>query len=210
MKNSMSAFAILLAGGALQVAGCASNNIQAQWSDPEFAGHSLHGEKVLVVCDARETAIRRVCQDRMTARLAASGVVPVASPDAEKLAPETAGANDAVMATARSSGAKAVWRSTVAPDATVGTPGPTLGFGMGGFGGSGYGGGVGAGVGVGVPVGPDRVEIAYGANLVLTDIETGRVMWTSKVTTPASRDVNAQIDNLAQTGVEAAQKAGML
>jgi len=210
MKNSMSAVAILLAGGALQLAGCASNNIQAQWSDPAFAGHSLHGEKVLVVCDARETAIQRVCQDRMTARLAASGVVPVTSPDTDKLAPDAAQANAAVMATARSSGAKAVWRSTVAPDATVGTPGPTVGFGVGGFGG-GYGaGGVGAGVGVGVPVGPDRVETAYGANLVLTDIETGRVMWTSKVTTAASRDVNAQMDKLAQTGVEAAQKAGML
>jgi hypothetical protein len=210
MKNSISAVAILFAGGALQLAGCASNNIQAQWSDPAFAGHSLHGEKVLVVCDARETAIQRVCQDRMTARLAALGVVPVTSPDTDKLAPDAAQANAAVMATARSSGARAVWRSTIAPDATVGTPGPTLGFGMGGFGG-GYGaGGVGAGVGVGVPVGPDRVETAYGANLVLTDIESGKVMWTSKVTTPASRDVNAQIDNLAQTGVEAAQKAGML
>ena len=50
----------------------------------------------------------------------------------------------------------------------------------------------------------------YGANLVLTDIESGRIMWTSKVTTAASRDVNAQIDKLAQSGVEAAQKAGML
>jgi hypothetical protein len=210
MKSSISAVAILLAGGALQLAGCASNNIQAQWSDPAFAGHSLHGEKVLVVCDARETAIQRVCQDRMTARLAASGVVPVTSPDTDKLAPDAAQANAAVMATARSSGAKAVWRSTVAPDATVGTPGPTLGFGMGGFGGGSGAGGVGAGVGVGVPVGPDRVETAYGANLVLTDIESGKVMWTSKVTTPASRDLNAQIDNLAQTGVEAAQKAGML
>ena len=209
MKSSTSAVAILLAGGALQLAGCASNNIQAQWSDPAFAGHSLHGEKVLVVCDAREMAIQRVCQDRMTARLAASGVVPVTSPESDKLTPDAAQANAAVMATARSAGAKAVWRSTVAPDATVGTPGPTLGFGMGSFGG-GYGGGVGAGVGVGVPVGPDRVETAYGANLVLTDIETGRVMWTSKVTTPASRDVNAQIDKLAETGVEAAQKAGML
>jgi hypothetical protein len=210
MKNPVSAVAILLAGGALQLAGCAANNIQAQWSDPEFAGHSLHGEKVLVVCDARETAIQRVCQDRMTARLAASGVVPVTSPDTDKLAADAAQANAAVMATARSSGAKAVWRSTVAPDATVGTPGPTVGIGVGGFGG-GYGaGGVGAGVGVGVPVGPDRVETAYGANLVLTDIETGRVMWTSKVTTAASRDVNAQMDKLAQTGVEAAQKAGML
>jgi hypothetical protein len=210
MKNPVSAVAILLAGGALQLAGCASNNIQAQWSDPEFAGHSLHGEKVLVVCDARETANQRVSQDRMTARHAASGVVTVTSPDTDKLAADAAQANAAVMATARSSGAKAVWRSTVAPDATVGTPGPTVGIGVGGFGG-GYGaGGVGAGVGVGVPVGPDRVETAYGANLVLTDIETGRVMWTSKVTTAASRDVNAQMDKLAQTGVEAAQKAGML
>jgi hypothetical protein len=210
MKTSIPAVAILLACGAFQLSGCASNNIQAQWSDPAFAGHSLHGEKVLVVCDARETAIRRVCQDRMTARLAASGVVPVTSPDTEQLTPDAAGANGGIIATARSSGAKAVWRSTVAPDATVGTPGPTVGFGMGGFGGGWGGGGVGAGVGVGVPVGPDRVETAYGANLVLTDIESGKVMWTGKVTTPASRDVNGQIDKLAQTGVEAAQKAGML
>ena len=206
MKTSIHAVAILLAGGALQLTGCASNNIQAQWSDPAFAGHSLHGEKILVVCDARETAIRRVCEDRMTARLAASGVVPVTPADTEQPAADAAGSNDNVMVTARTSGAKAVWRSTVAPDATVGGSSPIVGFGMGGFG----GGGVGAGVGVGVPVGPERVETAYGANLVLTDIESGKVMWTSKVTAPASRDVNTQIDKLAQTGVEAAQKAGML
>jgi hypothetical protein len=81
-----------------------------------------------------------------------------------------------------------------------------MGIGVGGY----NGGGVATGVGVGMPIGPERVQTVYGANLVLTDIESGKIMWTSKVTTPASRDVNSQIDNIAQTGVEAAQKAGML
>jgi hypothetical protein len=202
--------AVVFAGGTLQLAGCASNNIQAQWSDPAFAGHSLHGEKVLVVCEARETAIKNVCQDRMTARLAASGVVPVAPPDLNQPSSD-AQSNESIMTAARNSGAKAIWRSTVAPDATVASPGPSVGIGVGGYSGGGWnGGGVGTGVGVGVPIGPESLQTVYGANLVLTDIESGKIMWTSKVTTPATRDVNSQIDNLAQTGVEAAQKAGML
>jgi hypothetical protein len=204
--------AAFLAGGTLLSAGCASNNIQAQWTDPEFAGHSLRGEKVLIVCDASEVAVKRICQDRMTARLTASGVVPVTSAESDQMAAGNAQTDANVIAAARSAGAKAVWRSTIAPDATVANPGPTVGLGVGGFGGAGgwNRGGMGAGVGVAVPVGPERVDTAYGASIVLTDIATGRVMWTSKVTTPASRDVAGQIDKLAQTGVEAAQKAGML
>jgi hypothetical protein len=81
---------------------------------------------------------------------------------------------------------------------------------MGSFGGGAGGGGVGAGVGVAVPVGNARVSTAYAANLVLTDVATGRMMWTSKVTTAASQDVAGQMEKLAQTGVEAVQKAGML
>ena len=36
------------------------------------------------------------------------------------------------------------------------------------------------------------VFAAYGANLALTDVGTVRLMWTSKVTAPASQDVAAQ------------------
>jgi hypothetical protein len=210
MKISNSIVALTLTGAALMSAGCASNNIQAQWSDPEFAGHSLRGEKVMIVCDAGELAVRQICQDRMTARLAELGVVPVAAGAAGQTADAAAQSNANVVTAARNLGAKAVWRSTVAPDATVATPGPTVGIGVGGFGGGGWNSGVGAGVGVGVPVGAGRVDTIYGANLVLTDIATGRVMWTSKVTTAASHDVAAQIDKLAQSSVEAAQKAGMI
>lgn len=193
-------------------AGCASNNIQVQWTDPEFAGHSLRGEKVLVVCDASEAAVKRLCQDQMTARLAASGAIPVSAAESDKLAGGASPISESTLAAARNAGAKAIWSATVAPDATVVTPGPTVGFGIGGFGASGgwSRSGVGGGVGVAVPVGNARVDTAYAANLVLTDVATGRMMWTSKVTTPASQDVAGQVGKLAQTGVEAAQKAGML
>jgi hypothetical protein len=53
------------------------------------------------------------------------------------------------------------------------------------------------------------VNTAYGANLVLTDVATGKMMWTSKVITPASQNVNAQIGALAKVGVTAAQSAGL-
>jgi hypothetical protein len=200
----------MLAGSTLLCAGCASKNIQAEWTDPEFAGHSLRGEKVLVVCDASEAAIKRLCQEQMTARLAASGAVPVIPAEADGLAAGASPINDKTLAAARNQGATAIWSAAVAPDATVVNPGPTVGFGMGSFGGGPGGGGVGAGVGVAVPVGNARVSTAYAANLVLTDVATGRMMWTSKVTTAASQDVAGQMEKLAQTGVEAVQKAGML
>jgi hypothetical protein len=42
----------------------------------------------------------------------------------------------------------------------------------------------------------------------LTDVATGRLMWASRVTTPASADVAEQVSKLAQAGREAAQQAG--
>jgi hypothetical protein len=208
MKIIHSVIAAILVAGPLLLVGCASNNIQAEWTDPEFAGHSLRGEKVLIVCEANAEAVRRICQQQLTTRLTAAGLIPVAT-DGEKLSPGTPESNSTLIAAARHGGAKAVWRSTVAPDATVSKQGPTIGFGVGGYG-AGGGGVRSAGVGVAVPVGPEQVQTAYGANFVLTDVATGRVMWTSKVTTPVSSNVAGQMDNLAQSGVAAAQKAGML
>src|SRR5215475_5212441 len=45
----------------LLVGGCASTAIQAQWADPLFAGRSLRGATVLVVCNAHAPAIQRIC-----------------------------------------------------------------------------------------------------------------------------------------------------
>jgi hypothetical protein len=207
----LAAIALLALGGVL-VAGCASTKIQAQWADPQFAERSLRGEQVLIVCTAEEAAIKRICQEELRAQVSASGATPVTAPEADNLTPGQGPASEPTLAVARSMGAKAVLAATVAPDAMIVNAGPTIGIGVGGFGGSGgWGSGtaVGGGVGVSMPVGGYGVNRAYGANLVLTDVATGRLMWTSKVTTRASQDLNAQIGALAKVGVTAAQSAGL-
>jgi hypothetical protein len=207
----VAAIALLALGGVL-VSGCATTKVQAQWSDPQFAERSLRGERVLIVCSAEEAAIKRICQEELRTQVAASDATPVTDPAVDNLAAGQGPASEETLAAARSAGAKAVLAATVAPDAMIVNPGPTIGIGIGGFGGSGgWGSGtaVGGGVGVSMPVGGAGVNRAYGANLVLTDVATGRMMWTSKVTTRASQDVNAQIGALAKTGVAAAHSAGL-
>ena len=63
---------------ALLAAGCAaSTTVGPQWSDPQFAGRSLRGARLLVVCEAPDPALRRQCQDRVAAELVAYGATPV-------------------------------------------------------------------------------------------------------------------------------------
>jgi len=51
---------------ALLAAGCAaSTTVGPQWSDPQFAGRSLRGTRLLVVCEAPDPSLRRQCQDRV-------------------------------------------------------------------------------------------------------------------------------------------------
>jgi hypothetical protein len=193
--------------GALLIAGCATTQVAVQWSDPEFKGRSLRGEKVLVVCDAPDVAVRRVCQDQVATQVRAVGATPVISPDAGVTAgpPPT---NDKTLAAARAAGAKAILGSAIGPDVTVVNPGPSIGIGVGGFGGSGGGTVTGGSVGIGFPIGGGQATTGYAANMVLTDVATARMMWTSKITTPASQNVGAQMGELARVGVEAARTSG--
>jgi hypothetical protein len=201
---------LLVLGGFLG-GGCASTTVQAQWVDPSFAGQSLRGATVLVVCDASAAALTRLCKDHLAGQVVAAGATPIVAPDVALLTAEGGRLPDIVFEGARQAGAKAIVAVTIAPDATVASPGPTIGLGFGGF--SSAGGwhrssGIGTGVGVAVPVGAEHVTTAYGANLTLTDVATGRLMWASTVTTPASSDIAAQVSKLAQAGREAAQQAG--
>jgi hypothetical protein len=199
--------AAALALVALLNGGCASKPVQAQWTDPQFANHSLRGAKVLVVCDSNEAAVKRICEEQMSAELSAVGAIPVI----ERVADGPASINDRALAAARSAGAKAVLISTVAPEITSISPGPSVGVGIGGFGGFGgyHSGGISTGVGVSVPVGKERVDTAYAANLSVTDAASGRLMWTGKVTASGRQDINQQVAFLAKNGIEAAQSAGI-
>ena len=195
-----------LLGSAL-LAGCATTQVNVQWTEPEFKGRSLRGEKVLVVCDAPDIATQRVCQEQLAAQLRSAGAVPVISANAGLTAgpPPT---NDATLVAARGAGAKAIFGATVGVDVTVVSPGPSVGIGIGGFGGSGGGTVVGSSVGIGFPIGGGQATSGYAASMVLTDTATVKLMWSSKVTTPASSNVTAQMGELARVGVEAARGAG--
>jgi hypothetical protein len=197
----------------LLVGGCASTAVQAQWADPQFTGQSLRGTTVLVVCHAGATAVQRICQDQMAARMLMSGVRPVMATEADLSAAEGEQITDKIFAAARRVGANAIWAATIAPDVTVVSPGPTIGVGIGGFGTSGGwypSSGVGGGIGVGLPVGGEHVNTAYAADMTLTDVGTGRLMWASKITTPASQDMTEQVTRLVEVGVQSAQQAGYL
>jgi len=207
------AAAVLLASSGPLLTGCASTRVDAQWSDAEFAGRSLRGTKIFVVCDANETVIKRICEEKMAAQVAASGATPVVDPGSVEAMAAPGTISEKTLAGARGAGATAVLASIVAPDAAFVNPGPAVGFGIGGFGGSGgwaRGGGVGGGIGISLPVGGAQVSTAYAASMVLADVATGRLIWTSKVTAPASQNINAQIGELAKVGIEAVQKAGLL
>lgn len=202
--RALAAAGFLVASACL-AAGCASTRLNAEWTDPQFAGRSLRGKLVLVVCDANDTAVKRICQDQLAARITGLGATPVnGSPDLTVGPPP---ANDRTIAAARKSNAKAILGARVGPDATIVNPGPSVSFGLGGFSGS-RGGVSGGGVGVGMPVGGGQVDTAYGADITLTDVETVQLMWTGKVTSSTSGSINTQMAELTRVGMEAAARAG--
>jgi hypothetical protein len=198
---------LLLTLATLLAQGCASAKIPAQWTDPAFATRSLHGAKVLVSCEAEDVATQRVCQDEFAARLSAAGVEPVKAATAQEPGSRRDGA---LLAEAQQIGARATFATTVTRDASVIGSGTTIGIGVGASsGGWGSGTVVGGGVGTSAPIGATRVDHAYGASMVLTDVATDKLMWTMRAVAPASQDVVGQIRQLAMVGVEEAQKAGM-
>lgn len=181
------------------LAACATNPLEAQWSDPQLTANApLKGARVLVVCEAQDEVLRRICQDNVGAELTKVGVSPVAAPDVGATTSAPGGPAPYVSA-AKAANAKAVLVTSIAPGQSVARPGFTVGLGVGGF-----GGGVGGGVGVSAPIGGTRVATAYAANASLTDVATGRLMWTARASEGPSELVSAQVANLARKVVEGA------
>lgn len=186
---------------AMLATGCASTQTGAEWTDPQFANISLRGTRVMVVCEAADLPVRKLCQDVLAAELTARGATPVIGPDG--LATGERPLAEAYQGAARNAGARSILSAAIAPDATVVKPGPSVGISLGGFGRR-----IGGGLGVSVPVGGGSVEQALGATGTLTNVASGRTMWTVRASTPSSSDVNAQVSALGKAVAEAATKAG--
>lgn len=186
------------------LAACATRPLDAQWSDPQLTANApLRGARVLVVCEAQDEVLRRICQDSVGAELTKAGVSPVQAPDVGTASSAPGGPAPYVSA-ARTAHAKAVLVTSIAPGASVSRPGFTVGLGVGGF-----GGGVGGGVGVSAPIGGTRVATSYAANASLTDVASGRLMWTARASEPPSEVVSEQVANLAKKVVVGAGQSGL-
>jgi hypothetical protein len=195
-----------LASAALGLlSGCASTRVDAQWSDPQRQARSLKGEKVLVVCEAYEVVIRRLCQDELVAAVTARGGRVVVGPESTLTNPWRPTPAELLLPAARSAGASAVFSTSVVPGLATTKPGFSVGFGLGGFG----GGGVGGGVGVSAPVGGGQVTSGYTADSQIADVASNKLLWTAKVSTDPSSNVPGQITDLSKAVVDAAQKAGL-
>lgn len=190
------------------VTGCASApaGVDAQWRAPD-AGRPLGGgARVLVACEAAETALVRLCVERFAAELTARGVSAVPAPEAPP--PAAAGPRDDAryVALARQAGAQAVWVGSVsAAPAEPRSSGMSIG--LGGFH---IGGGSGVGVGVSLPVGSGGGSaVEYAAEARITEVAGGRLQWTARAASGASGDAGAQLDGLSRRLVDAAAAAGL-
>ncbi|HWI11388.1 MAG TPA: hypothetical protein VNU48_08685 [Burkholderiaceae bacterium] len=194
-----SSCATLLAATGLLLSGCASTGVDAQWRSVELPPGYLHGATVLVSCETGELVLQRICEDRVVADLAARGVRAVLSaPNAAPAAP--AGVTDMqYVPVARDAGAKAVFSVSVGVASQMVNPGVSLGLGVGGFGRYSAG-----GIGVSAPVGGGQVNSGYAMSGRVTDVASGRLMWTARAIAPPSSDANAQLAELSKSLLDAA------
>lgn len=197
-RAALSALTLLLAG-------CAGSKLVAQWNDPQFVGQPPRGAKVMVACQAPELTLQRLCTDRLSDRLLAQGVQPLAAPETAAAPSDEA----ALLQAARASGAAALLRATVTPEVAAVAPGPSIGIGIGGFGG-GYRSGGGVGFGVSAPIGAGGpAETGFGMSAALNDAASGRLMWSARASASPSSDVNGQLAAMAEQLLDGARQAGL-
>ena len=203
-------FPLLLLAAA--VAGCATTAMTAQWKDPGYRG-TLAGGRVLVLCQARDDTLRRVCEDQWATRLAAHGVTGIRSYALPGFPPGGAANPEEMALASRDNGANAVASTQLTlSDYAVVNPGPQVGFGLGGGSGGGYrGGGFGVGgVGLSFPVGGATTTRNLGSSTSLVDLASGAVIWSGSATSSASGDVTSQVGALTEVTIEALKKAGLI
>ena len=182
--------------------GCASTKVHDQWADPQLAGTSLRGARVLVACEAYDIQVKRACQEQTASELSARGATPVMAAEAAAGTGESPA--DQRLRAGRDAGARAILATQITLADRQYSPGFSIG--IGGFGG-GHRGGV--GVGVSVPVGGGQPTTGHAAGVTLTDLASGRVVWGAKATTPPSNDLNGQMGELAKAILGAAEQAGL-
>jgi hypothetical protein len=202
--NKLARIAALALPAAFLIAGCADPIVDAQWRSIEMPPAYLRGATVLVNCDTGESVLKRICEDRLSADLAARGARPVVAPEFPPIGMQPGAADLQYLPAAKQSGAKAIVSLSVGLSSQSVSQGVQVGIGGFGFGRSSAG-----GVGISAPIGGGQVRSGYSVNGRVTDVASGRLMWTARASTPPSSDVNAQLADLSKSVLDAAGAAGL-
>lgn len=189
----------------LLLAGCAAPAVDAQWRSAEVRVGYLRGATVLVSCEANELVLARICEDRVMFELGARGATAVLAAPGAVAAPAPGVADMQYLPAARERGATAVFSVTVGRASQTVSPGFSIG--IGGFG---FGSHSAVGIGVSAPIGGGHINSGYSANARVTDVASGRLLWTVRASAPPSADGNAQLADLSKMVVDAARRAGLL
>lgn len=202
----------LLPALAILVAGCATTEMSTQWTNPEFSGSSLKERRVLVICQARDDTLSRVCEDGWANRLAAHGIVGIPGHALAGFAPGGAASPEEIAIAGREQEATAVVSTQLMlSDFAVVNPGPQVGFGLGGGSGGYRGGGISfGGIGLSFPVGGATATRSLASSTSLVDLASGKLIWSGSATTSATDDYTSQLDALTRTTLEALQKTGLI
>lgn len=189
------------------LAACASRGIDAQWSDPQLAaGTPLRGARVLVVCEAPEEVLARICLDHLKTDLAARGMTALTAPGVPPPAPGQARDDTRYLAAAREATASAVWVAGVGPDAFAGERAGSSGVSI-GLGGFGFGRNSAVGLGVSVPIAGTAPATPLAADVRVSNATSGRLMWTARAGAASSGDARGQVDELLQRLMSAADQS---
>lgn len=191
------------------LAACAGPRIDAQWSDPALGDtRPLAGAKVLLLCQAPEVVLARLCTDRLRAEALQRGLQVIDRRWSDADARTDPGGSDArLVERARSAQVAALWVVTVARAATTAHGGgPDFSVGMGG---TGHRGGV--GVSVGVPIGGGwSTREGYAADTRVILVEGARLLWTARARVDGGGSTEQQIADLVQRLADAAGQARVL
>jgi hypothetical protein len=183
--------------------GCASPRLDAQWSDPQLAPNSLRGARIMIACEAPDLVVRRICLDQLSSEVVARSATPVVAPDISNPAPGRPLGDEAYRSAARSAGARAVLTHQLTLAAASEGSGFSIGLGAFGIG----GGNVRGGLGVSAPIGGGPATLGYALASRLSDVGSGRLLWTAKASAPPSSDVTRQLSDLTRAVFDAADKA---
>jgi hypothetical protein len=190
---------------ALLIAGCATTHLDSQWSSPDFANNKMSG-KLLVVGVSRDDTVRRLYEDEMTAQLASRGLTTTVRSYELIPGPLVLGGNTALLKAARDAGANMILSSVVVArehvDRVISDPMPRYGMNFDGW------------YGYYWPYAYVRTEIRsfdrYTVGTSLTDVATGKIMWSARTQTENVDHVDREIKAFASVIVAALVKGGKL